>query len=212
MSRVEEIRLKKEFDILQAIQKDPRTAKNITIRYNPRADANPSHWVSIKQPPVNGLYPYRFRITYTMPMYVGPDQLVDDWYGSVIFEARPEVLVDPNSQVNVQIDGEFTRGVPFNNHINRGFICSGSAWSVSRGMGIGCFVLCLGMLFNQDPFIMDDRGPHLNGEAFRWWKYQRKMEPNSPIEWPFDLLSGPTKPTFQFGATRKPFRFDPIHK
>lgn len=202
MSKVEEIRRKNEFGPLQLIQKDPRTKKIIEIQYNPRGDADPYHWVSILQNPQNGLYPHRFRVTYKMPMFIGPGQLVKDWQGSVIFEAPPEALVDPNSEINVQIDGDFPYGVPYNNHIERCYICSGTAWGVSRGLGIGFFVLCLGGLLNQDPFVMSTSGTHLNGEAFRWWRDQRKMQPNNRIDWPFDLLVKSTEPTFQFGAIR----------
>lgn len=204
MSKVEEIRMKKEFENLQLLQKDPRTAKIIGIQYNPRGDADLFHWAPVLRNPQNGLYPYRFRITYTMPMFIGPGQLVENWQGSFIFEAPPEVLVDPNSEINVQIDGDFPFGVPYNNHVERCYICSGTAWKVSRGLGIWFFVLCLGGLLNQEPFVMSDSGTHLNGEAFRWWRDQRKMEPNSHIDWPYDLLDKNATPTFQFGAIHPP--------
>ena len=203
MSKAGEIRLCKEFENLQVLQQDSRTDGIINIEYNPRNSGDPNKWVPIMVNPKDGLYPYRFRLTYTMPMYVGPGQLERNWHQSFIFEAPEEVLMDPHSNINVSVEGGFTCGVPFNNHCSAAWLCSGSAWGASRGMGIWYFVLCIGCLLNQERFLMADE-PHLNANALTWWKEQRQMRPNNDIQWPFDLLDKAMKYKIHFGDTSTP--------
>ena len=203
MSRTGDIRLGKEFNLLQALQRDARIAGIVRIEYNPRDCGDLDKWVSILESPADGRYPCRFRLTYTMPMYVGPGQLVKDWHASFIFEVSEELLTNPRSDVNVSVDDGFPCGVPFHNHVNEAWVCSGSAWGASRGMGIWYFVICFGCLLNMERFVMAEDGPHLNGEAFEWWMTERQQRPVSNIEWPFDLLEKMERKLIRFGETSK---------
>ena len=208
MSRTGEIRYKKEFENLQVLQQDPRIKDIVEIEYNPRDSGDRNHWVSIKVTPKNGLYPYRYRLTYRMRMFIGPTRNPErNWHASFIFEAPEEVLMDPHSNVNVSLDGgEFPCGVPYNNHVGAAWVCTGSAWGASRGMGIWYFVICLGCLLNNERFLIAME-PHLNGEALNWWINERGMQPNYPIAWPFDLLDKVEegkKPVINFGGTSAP--------
>ena len=203
MSKIGEIRLGKEFVNLQALQQDSRIDGIVNIEYNPRNAGDRDKWVSIMVNPQNGLYPYRYRLTYFMPMYVGPGQLERNWHQSFIFEAPEDVLMDPRSNVNVSVEGGFTCGIPFNNHCSAAWVCSGSAWAASRGMGVWYFVICLGCLLNQERFLMADE-PHMNANALEWWTKQRHKKPNNDIQWPFDLLDKVDKKTVSFGNSEKP--------
>jgi len=215
MSKIGQIRLKKEFDLFQLLQQDSRVDGIITIEYNPPASGDPDKWVSIMVRPKDGLYPHRFRITYCMPMYVGPGRLVRDWHVRLIVNAPESVLLNPHSDNNVELCEGFPCGVPFNNHVGAGWICSGSAWARSIQLGLWCFVLYLGCLLNLDPIIMADE-PHLNAEAYHWWVEQRHRKPTNDIQWPFDLIERAERngavrfgeaaapPRITFGATRKP--------
>lgn len=206
MSKTGEIRLEKEFMNLQALQQDPRIDGKVNIQYNPRGNRDRDHWVPIMTIPRGGLYPFRYRLTYTMPMFIGPDEerdRVDNWHASFIFEAPEDVLMNPHSNVNVALDGGFPCGVPYNNHVGAAWVCTGSAWAASRGMGIWYFVICLGCLLNQERFLIAME-PHLNGDALRWWIDRRNMQPNNNIQWPFDLLDKARKPVINFGGTKTP--------
>ena len=228
MSKIGQIRLAKEFANLQALQQDPRVDGIVNIEYNPAESGNRDEWVSIMVRPKNGLYPHRFKIEYHMPMYVGPGRLERRWHAAFVLDAPEHVLMDPRSNNNVELYEGFPCGVPYNNHVGAGWVCSGSAWAVSRNMGLWYFVICLGCLLNQEEFIMAGE-PHLNAEAFHWWVEQRHKRPNNDIRWPFDLLEktekknaiqfGDTKaetpnpPKFNFGTTSKPtFSFGAANK
>lgn len=192
MSETYEIRLRNEFGWLRKLENDPFNANHIVTIYYKDRFGN-SGWKSIKENPSTQLYPYQFKVTYKMPMYVGRNDLKRDWQASILFDTPEDILMNPNSEMGVTIDGNggnFPDGsVPFNRHVSKGWICTGSAWGVAnQGFGIWYFVISLGALFNQDKFMMaEDEGSHLNGDAYRFWRDTRGKQPNNPIKWPFKL-------------------------
>jgi len=209
-SETYEIRLRKEFELLQKLQRHPNVNNStikITIEYKERLNA--SIFKSVLEKPSCIVYPNTFRVTYKMPMYVGEGQLKNNWQATFLFSTPEDILMNPNSKLGVEIEGgHFPQGsLPYNKHISPGWVCSGTAWSVAnQGFGIWYFIIGLGCLFNQEKFIMDDDGKaHLNGDAYRYWKDVRKKQPNNKIDWPFNLIdigdkfgAKPTR-TFSFG-------------
>lgn len=208
MRQTYENRLKKEFTLLQHLQKHPFNENHIIdIEYKERAGSN--EYKSILEQPTNPLYPNKFRVTYKMPMLVDRDRWERNWSATFLFEAPEDTLMNPNSDLGVEIEGgEFERGsVPFNNHVSTGWVCTGSAWSVAnQGFGIWYFVISLGCLLNQERFMMADDGhSHLNGDAYNYWCNERGKQPNNNIDWPFKLEEEieQKKPTFKFGAKKE---------
>lgn len=229
MSQIYEIRLKKEFDLLQRLERHPSVKGIIKLYYIDRL--NGGNYKSILETPTSGVYPYKFKVTYSMPMYVGEGQIKNDWSASFLFEVPENILMDPDSKLGVQIegnDGNFPEGSkPFNNHVSTGWVCTGTAWGVAnQGFGIWYFIISLGCLLNQEKFMMAsedaDENRHLNADAFRYWKNVRKMQPNNHIDWPFKLMDSikfgdrkgggftfgekvthePAKPKFSFGEKK----------
>ena len=141
------------------------------------------------------LYPNKFKFTYTMPMYVGEGQLINDWSASFLFEVPESVLMNQNKSLKMSIEGgEFPDGrVPFNNHVSKTWVCTGTIWDIAQGSGLWYFVMSVGCLLNQDRIVTpaDDRDEtrHLNRAAFRFWKHERNMTPITDIKWPFNLDS-----------------------
>lgn len=219
MSKVYETRLRKEYELLQRLNRHPNVKNIIEIFYKERISGG--DYKSVSEKPTDALYPNSFKVTYTMPMYVGEGQLKKDWSASFLFETPEEILMNPNSTLGVEIEGNGgnfpTNSVPFNNHVSPGWVCTGTAWGVAnQGFGIWYFIISLGCLFNQEKFMMacedEDEHRHLNSDAFRFWKYGRNMRPNNQIDWPFKLLDDPVfgkvqreepkKPSFGFGAKK----------
>jgi hypothetical protein len=215
-SETYEIRLRKEFELLQKLQRHPNVNNStirITIEYKERL--NGKTFRSVLEKPTCTIYPNSFRVTYAMPMYVGEGQLKRDWQATFLFSTPEEILMSPNSKLGVEIEGSsFPSGsVPYNNHISTGWVCTGTAWSVAnQGFGIWYFLIALGCLFNQEKFMMAsepaDENKHLNADAFRFWKNVRKMQPNNKIDWPFNLIDIGDKfgskatATFSFGEKK----------
>jgi len=215
-SETYEIRLQKEFELLQKLQQNPNVNKSgtirITIEYKERYNSNT--FKSILDKPACALYPNSFRITYQMPMYVGEGQLKRDWQATFLFSTPEEILMEPNSENNVSIegnDGSFPIGsIPYNKHISPGWVCTGTCWSVAQqGYGIWYFILMLGCLLNQEEILIDDDGnDHLNGGAYRYWRDVRKKQPNNKIDWPFNIIEindtfgKKTTPTYSFGEKK----------
>lgn len=220
MSQLYETRLKKEFELLQKLDRHPDVKDIISIYYQERVGVKT--YKSIQETP-NGLYPNSFKVTYTMPMYVGAGKIKKDWSASFAFNVPESILMNPMSNLGVSIvgnNGNFKPGeVPFNNHCSTGFVCTGSAWEVAnQGFGIWYFVIALGCLLNQEAFMMADNGHHLNAAAYEYWDKIRRKKPNNDIKWPFKLNSEfsfgsveqPQKPSFTFGPVQKPtFTFGP---
>lgn len=211
-SETYEIRLRKEFELLQKLQRHPNVNNStirITIEYKERL--NGRTFKSVLEKPACVVYPNSFRITYQMPMYVGEGQLKRDWQATFLFNTPENILMNTNSANNVAIEGNggsFPNGsVPYNKHISTGWICTGSCWAVAQqGYGIWYFILCLGCLLNQEKFLIADDGQaHLNGDAYRFWKNVRKKQPNNIIDWPFNLINvgdmfgNQQIPSFSFG-------------
>jgi hypothetical protein len=195
-SETYEIRLRKEFELLQKLQRHPNVNNStikITIEYKERLNGNT--FKSVLDKPTCAVYPNSFRVTYQMPMYVGEGQLKRNWQATFLFSTPIEILMSTNSKLGVEIEGSsFPSGsIPYNNHILPGWVCTGTAWSVAnQGFGIWYFLIALGCLFNQEKFMMAsepaDENRHLNADAFRFWKNDRKMQPNNKIDWPFNLI------------------------
>ena len=216
MSQIYETRLKKEFEYLQKLERHPFNNKGIIkLYYIDRVSGG--SYRSILETPTSNLYPNKFKVTYSMPMYVGEGQIKNDWSASFLFEVPEDILMDPDSKLGVQIEGNngnFPEGSkPFNNHVSTGWVCTGTAWGVAnQGFGIWYFIIALGCLLNQEQFMMAsddaDENRHLNADAFRYWKNVRKMQPNNKIDWPFKLMDslkfGPaSKGGFTFGTKIK---------
>ena len=143
MSQLYETRLKKEFELLQKLDRHPDVKDIISIYYQERVGVKT--YKSIAETP-NGLYPNSFKVTYTMPMYVGAGKIKKDWSASFAFNVPESILMNPMSNLGVSIvgnNGNFKPGeVPFNNHCSTGFVCTGSAWEVAnQGFGIWYFVI-----------------------------------------------------------------------
>lgn len=222
-----EIRLRKEFELLQKLQRHPSVNNDIikiTIQYKDRLRGG--DYKSVLENPSSGLYPNSFRVTYKMPVYVGPGQLKRDWQASFLFSTPENILMNPSSKLGVEIEGgNFPSGsVPYNNHVSMGWVCTGTAWAVAnQGFGIWYFIINLGCLFNMDRFMMvanEEEDPvygvhHLNYDAYLYWKNERNMQPTNKINWPFKLMdiptfsstgssaSSPQKPKFVFGTAQK---------
>ncbi|WP_300915113.1 hypothetical protein [Bacteroides acidifaciens] len=225
MSHTYETRLKKEFELLQRLERHPNVKGIITLYYKDRVEGGA--YKSILETPTSGLYPNEFKVTYKMPMYVAENQLKRDWQASFLFEVPEEILMDPNSKLGVEIEGNngnFPEGSkPFNNHVSTGWVCTGTAWGVAnQGFGIWYFIIAVGCLLNQEKFMMAsedaDENRHLNADAFRFWKNVRKMQPNNKIDWPFKLMDDPVfgepqKKKFSFGekkSTQPSFSFGQV--
>lgn len=231
-----EIRLKKEFELLQKLQRHPSVNNStikITIQYKDRLLGG--DYKTVLENPSSGMYPNSFRVTYQLPVYVGPGQLKRDWKASFLFSTPENVLMNPDSKLGVDIEGgEFPDGsIPYNNHVSKGWVCTGTAWSVAnQGFGIWYFIVSLGCLFNMERFMMvakPEEDPvygvrHLNYEAYLYWKNEMKFKPINKINWPFKLMDTPSfgsvspsepptqKPKISFGAVEKPnksFTFGP---
>ncbi len=192
MSDTYEIRLENEFGLLQKLAKD-LTAKNyIGISYQERYG---SSWKSILVNPNSGeRYPEKFKVTYKYPiMYVGPRQVVENWEYSFYFVINENILLHNGAigQYFFAIDnGEFPDGyIPYNSHVSKAWVCIGSEWEASKGLGIWYFVLSMASLLNQDKAEMNiNETVHLNGDAYDYWVEERNMKPNNEIRWPFNLL------------------------
>lgn len=139
------------------------------------------------------LYPNKFKFTYAMPMYLGVDQLKEDWEASFLLDVPESVLMDPNKSLNMEIEGGSFEYKPFNNHCTSSWVCTGTIWDIAQGCGLWYFVMSVGCLLNQDrivtPADASDEHRHLSAEAFRYWKENRNMQPITDIKWPFNLDS-----------------------
>lgn len=203
MSKIYETRLRKEFFDLQSLQKHPSVRNIIHIEYNLRSSGNRDEWFPITDIPSDGLFPHRYLVTYSMPMYVEHARFKRNWHASFVIEVGESVLLDQNSNYGVELyGGAFPEGTPYNNHASTAWLCTGTAGAMSKGMGLWYFVICIGCLLNQEKFIMDCSGAtHLNGAAYSWWVEKRGMKPNSEIDWPFHLLDEkPSEMKITFGA------------
>ena len=184
MTETFEIRMREEFRLLQKLQNNANMKGVISISYLPRTGG--SKFVPITANPC-GLYPTRFKVKYTMPMYVSANKLQKDWSGTITFDVTEEALLGEGA-LGVQIEGgSFPAGsVPFNRHVSAGWICTGNAWEVSKqGYGIWYFVIAIGCIFNLDP-AWQNPGSHLNGEAAAFFDNVRKQATND-IKWPYNL-------------------------
>lgn len=186
-----ELRLKNEFKLLQQLQSEMPG----TLRIQYRERYGDEAWKSVMQNPVLPVFPIKFRVTYMFPcMYVGFNCLQYNWRGTILFSLSEEILMKPDSNMGVSIENEsFPTGyTPFNHHIAPTYVCVGSAWKISRNMGVWYFVIMVGCLFNMDKTILDPYKSHLNNDAFLFWKNVRNMQPTNGIRWPFDLLNRQT--------------------
>lgn len=201
----ERVRLPKEYENLLKLQQHPDASPYLSIEYNPRESGNPDEWVPVTTAPGNGLYPYRYKFTYTMPMYVSPKRKVRKWSASYVINASERALIDGTSGMGLQLYGDgYKYGVPFNQHISPGHFCDGNATMISRGMGLWYYAICIGAILNQDAFAMAWDGGHYNPEAHTWW-VDRGRCPINKIDWPFNLLdSVPVRPSFTFGEIKAP--------
>lgn len=181
---IDEVRLKKEFEFLQRLELHPNVKDIIKLYYLDRL--NGSDYKSILDTP-NNLYPYKFKVTYTMPMYIGDGLLKEDWSASFLFES-------PNLETIIHFDIEGENGCfkdgtkPYNNYIDDRWVDLGPI-QTQQEVGLWYCIICLGGLLNQDKFMMAsyncDENRHLNVDAYRFWKNVRKMQPNNQIDWPF---------------------------
>lgn len=187
MSKIFEIRMREEYKWLQKLQNTPAVKDVISIWYMPRRGG--TRWVPFLEEP-NGLYPVRFKVRYRMPMYVCPNgQLKRNWEGTINFEVTEEALLGPSSMgVGIEGGGFASDSVPYNKHVNAGFICTGNAWEVAKqGYGIWYFVIAVGALLNLDPSWQAPNGNHLNAAAKDFFENTRHRQPTNDIKWPFNL-------------------------
>ncbi len=198
MSEIYNTRLRKEFELLQKLERHPFNAGGIIrIFYKDRFGGR--DYKSIMDKPSSSLYPNEFKVKYTFPiMYVGPGQVVRNWSYSFLFTVSEDILI---SDKKVDSDffrienGEFPDGqIPFNSHVSKTWFCIGSEWESSRGLGIWYFVVSIGGILNQDKSEMNiHETVHLNSAAYDYWVNDRNMKPNNEINWPFNLVEDEEK-------------------
>lgn len=212
----------REYELLRKIQSHPNLNNeviNITIQYK---DDTTNTWESILSGSTNRYVkmPKRvfsawnegnfyvpkfsgtFRITYKMPVYVAPDKLVTDWESTFILDTQG-LSIRPQSNAKLLIEnGEFPRGLtPFNPHIHKDWIDMGCLLrAANEGCGIWFYVIGIGALLNMDTFAMDLH-PVNPSEAYLWWVNERKMQPTSKIDWPFNLSDN-------FVIDKLPYEYD----
>lgn len=199
MNETYEIRLREEFLNLRALQNDSEMKKILEMEYRER---NGNSFKSILLDPSIALYPSRYKVTYKMPVYIDEGQLNTDWKGVFDFEVNEDKLMNQKSK-NPDYEFKSIGGNPFNNHISPGFFCLGNAWEVSQqGFGLWYFVIAVGCIINQDKGWTADEDKHLDSDAYKFWKYTRKMQPINNIKWPLNLRDKkfkfgdePVKPT-----------------
>lgn len=198
MSEIYNTRLRKEFELLQKLERHPFNVGGIIhIFYKDRFGGR--DYKSIMDNPSSSLYPNEFKVKYTFPiMFVGPGQVVRNWSYSFMFTVSEDILI---SDKKVDSDffrienGEFPDGqIPYNSHVSKTWFCIGSEWESSRGLGIWYFVVSIGGILNQDKSEMNiHETVHLNSAAYDFWVEDRDMRPNNEINWPFNLVDDEVK-------------------
>lgn len=198
MSEIYNTRLRKEFELLQKLERHPFNVGGIIrIFYKDRFGGR--DYKSILDNPSSSLYPNEFKVKYTFPiMFVGPGQVVRNWSYSFMFTVSEDILI---SDKKVDSDffrienGEFPDGqIPYNSHVSKTWFCIGSEWESSRGLGIWYFVVSIGGILNQDKSEMNiHETVHLNSAAYDFWVKDRDMRPNNEINWPFNLVDDEVK-------------------
>lgn len=196
MSEIYNTRLRKEFELLQKLEKDPFNRTGIIHTFY--KDRMTGVYKSILESPNAGLFPTDYKVKYTFPiMYVGPGKVVRNWSYSFLFSVSEDILIG-NKKVDADffhIDGgQFPDGMmPYNSHVSKTWFCIGSEWETCRGMGIWYFVVSMGGVLNQEKSEMNiHEDVHLNSAAFDYWVNDRKMQPNNLITWPFNLTEKKT--------------------
>jgi|694.fasta_scaffold25923_10 hypothetical protein len=175
--------LKEEFTLLQQVQRDREVSRYMTISYEDQLTGSERN---ISLVPSNGLYPEKFFVKYRLPVYIAQGQRRDD------FEAVTEITINENVLKSKNSDnGPHTvyssNFEPFNNHVHKGWICTGNAWMVAKDHGVWYYILALGALINQDGIVTDhERRQHINPEAFDYW-VERGKRPVTQIKWPWDM-------------------------
>ena len=181
-----EKQLYQEYKDLQKLQLDPAMKDILEISYLPRIGRQVYRSILEES---HGLNPVEYKVKYTMPMYVSPGVLKKDWSGAILFKVTESVLMQ-GGDLGVRIEGgSFPEGsVPFNKHIQPGWICSGDMWkNAMDGYGIWYFVISIGCLLNLEPDEQAETGDHLNGEAREFFETVRHKQPTNNINWPYKL-------------------------
>jgi hypothetical protein len=175
--------LREEFRLVARLQQDAEFSKYVRVSYEDRMSGEEQ---PIGVQPSGPRYPEKYIVEYSMPVYVSPGQLRQDWHGTVTILLSEPVLTNRHShnvpQVTVHYDFE-----PFNNHVRHGSICAGNAWAVARDNGLWHFIISLGALINQDEFVSAE-GRHMNGAAYDYW-VARGRKPVTDIKWPLALIN-----------------------
>ena len=175
--------LKEEFNLLQQVQRDREVSRYITISYEDQVTGSEKN-ISIA--PSAPLYPEKFFVKYSMPVYIAQGQRRDD------FEAAVEITVSQDVLESRRADnGPHTvfssNFKPFNNHVSNNWICTGNAWPVAKDHGVWYYILALGALINQDGIVTDhEKRAHIDPEAFDYW-VERGKRPVTQINWPWDM-------------------------
>lgn len=191
MSQTYEIALRSNFERMQMLEKLLQ-GRWLKIYYQERGGYGP--YKSILTPKSNIYYPTVYKVEYTMPMYVetaGEPVLDRKWSQALIYTLSEDALLG-NASIGVVIDGDgFPPGKkPFNKHVDKGWICCGNFWAVSREQGgLWYFAQIVGALLNLDRKWMDTEGVHLNPRAAQWWRENRRYKPTNNIKWAFNLLN-----------------------
>ncbi|MEO0725530.1 MAG: hypothetical protein AAFZ63_13380 [Bacteroidota bacterium] len=209
-SNIYEIRLREEFKNLRKLQRHQEMQKYVEIQY---ADRNYGGRHSILEDPrAMNLYPETYYVKYTLPVYLDRGRLDRNWSGVFTIKVSESTFLDLNERGPSQLDLDCSNGVPFNHHVHEDHFCHGGVWSVSKEFGLWYFVIGIGGLLNQEEIWMDDSGSgHHSLAAYEYWRKDRRKQPISVINWPFDLNEGlviseeestPAKGKFKIGATK----------
>lgn len=137
-----------------------------------------------RDPSIINKYPEKYEVVFKMPVYVAPNKK-RNWSGKFTFKVTEQILLNRESTERPYATFEPNGTKLFNNHVSGSRICDGTAWSVARNYGLWYYIIAIGMIINQEPFISDNK-PHFNEDAFKYWVYRNK-KPVSEIDWPFNL-------------------------
>lgn len=193
MNKLDYEELEKEFMWIRKFQACPDTKQYVKC-YFEELENDLTTWKFVEESP-KGKFPTKYKVTYSMPMYVAKDRLITDWSASLIF------IINQNSNGNkykIEIDGgEFPEGsIPFNNYISKYWVSPASIFSYDSfcqktEKHLWYYIMLTGCLLNQDSIAnsndINEEHRHLNSEAFRFWKYDRNEAPITDIKWPYHL-------------------------
>ena len=174
--------LREEFKLIRKLNNHPSVSRHINISYYDRFTGEIKN--INRDPSISNKYPEKYVVRYNMPVYVSKNRL-KNWNGVFSFKVTEQILLNRKNDLKPYATFD-PKGVElFNNHVSGTRICDGTAWGISRNYGLWYYIITIGMIINQDPFVSDTK-VHFNDGAFKYW-LSRNKKPISQIRWPFNL-------------------------